>query len=127
MTNPSPTPDERLIESIAYMREQLSYCDLSDPFDAHLDAVVNAAEAALTSPAWSFDMDAAPHDGHVIEAVGRHPNATAGFPMYVDWMDGAWHMIDFGPRQKVVCWAWRERCAGWPAEPPPPSPTPDGE
>jgi len=71
--------------------------------------------AELIDRRW-FPMSSAPKDGTVIDAVGRYTYATAGFPQYVQWIDGAWRRpSNRGFGEPLVCWAWRPRTA-WPSE-----------
>ncbi|RWN33450.1 hypothetical protein [Mesorhizobium sp.] len=59
--------------------------------------------------------ESAPRDGTVIEAVGGYLDATAGFPRYVMFRDGAWFDCS-RHNDEVIIWAWRPR-TDWPHSP----------
>jgi len=61
-------------------------------------------------------MDTAPKDGTVIEAVARLPEATAGFPQYIQFVYDDWKTCSYIKPQRVIPWAWRPR-TDWPREP----------
>lgn len=68
---------------------------------------------------WNMDMGEAPQSGRVIIAMGRVPQARAGYPRFVqfDRANKVWR--DIGSLREVVCWAWmpREVLPFWPDEP----------
>lgn len=72
-------------------------------------------------------IESAPRNGHVIEAVGRFQDASAGYPRFVSWLNEAWRSIE-GRRagEPLVCWAWRPRAEEWPREPLPAPPRDEG-
>ncbi|TPN57153.1 hypothetical protein [Mesorhizobium sp. B1-1-7] len=60
-------------------------------------------------------MHSAPTDGTVVELCARYTFATAGFPRYGHFLDGAWRESTRDGRE-LVAWAWRERDPEWPFE-----------
>lgn len=68
---------------------------------------------------WDLDMSTAPDSGTVIIAMARYRTATAGFPRFVSWQDGAWREPGRFVGEPLVCWAWmpRDVLGEWPAEP----------
>lgn len=92
-----------------------------DTFPVHFDDIDNAVseiDRALQDErdgGWQ-DMSCAPRDGTIINAVGRYPEATAGFPRYVGYRDGKWVEFSRFEPQEIICWAWRPR-GSWPSEP----------
>ncbi|TIV83812.1 MAG: hypothetical protein E5V64_06510 [Mesorhizobium sp.] len=81
--------------------------------------MATAAVEVIGDRDWNMNMDEAPRDGTIIEAVARYPNATAGFPRYIGWIDGTgWCEFSRYAPETVVPWAWRPR-TGWPQEPRP--------
>lgn len=87
--------------------------DLSALVDKWVMPVLRAQPEA--KDAWRLDMDNAPRDGTVINAVARYPEATAGFPTYISWDGNKWTENGFGYVKEMIPWAWRER-DNWPME-----------
>lgn len=94
-------------------------------YDETADDRFEEAAACIRQMVEWRTIETAPRDGTVIIAMGRFPDATAGFPMFVHWHDGFWWIVGRNLTQTVVCWAWKSRevLGDWPSEGPlPPAP-----
>jgi len=88
--------------------------------DRYYSAVISKLRARITQLEASIDtndrswrdMADAPTDGTIIEVVGRHPAATAGFPRYVGFRDGKWLQFTTSQEpEEIIPLVWRPRTA----------------
>lgn len=87
--------------------------------DRYYSAVISKLQARIaqleasvdtTDRAWR-DMADAPTDGRIIEVVGRYVTATAGFPQYVQFVDGRWRKPSRHGLEEIIPLVWRPRTA----------------
>ena len=86
--------------------------------DSHGSSLRDTQPGAETTVLGWQAMETAPPRDQVIIAMARYQTATAGFPAFVHFVDGAWRMLGRTRFEPMVCWAWMSRdvLGDWPSE-----------